>query len=260
MIPAASDILPVLATAAGGAAASLALGIYGALHPSSTMWGPVISRGNAAVPSVALTFDDGPLPGTTDRILDTLGESGVRAAFFIIGRRAREWPDLVRRMHDDGHLVSNHTFDHSHIGLSGLYRYWQTQLNQTDDIVKQIIGRRPAIFRPPMGWKHWHVINAAADAGHRMVAWSRAAHDGRATSSNNILRRLLTGAKGGDVMLLHDGNDPHLKPQDRAGTREAVKPLIHGLRQRGLSLSRLDELLAIPAYQSSPPPGGAAGG
>jgi peptidoglycan/xylan/chitin deacetylase (PgdA/CDA1 family) len=254
-----ADIAPVLATAAAGAAVFFTSGAYGLVSPASRMWGPVISRGDTASQNVALTFDDGPLPGTTERILDDLGKADVRAAFFVIGRHAREHPDLVRRMDAEGHLVGNHTFDHLHTGLFGRYRYWLDEIRRADDLIEQIIGVRPAVFRPPMGYKHWHLMNAAADAGHSVVTWSRRARDVHPVAASVILDRLLAPAQGGDILLLHDGNDPCLKPADRTGTREAVRPLIDGLRRRGLEPERLDELLRVPPYQSprtttTPPP------
>lgn len=243
-----ADIFPVLATGLAGAAAFFSAGAVGLARPASTMWGPVMSRGPVNASAVALTFDDGPLPGSTDRALDALGELGARATFFVIGRCARQWPQLVRRIHAEGHLVGNHSFDHHLFGLLGRYHYWTGQLRQADDAIAQAVGRRPAMFRPPMGYKHWHVMNAAADAGHRVVTWSRRALDGVAVDAEPILSRLVAPARAGDVMLLHDGNNPHLKPQGRAGTVAAVRPLVEGLRQRGLTPVRLDELLGIPAY------------
>lgn len=243
-----NDILPVLATSLAGATAFFALGTYGAARPASTMWGPVISRGSPDTNAVALTFDDGPLPGATDRVLDALGEAGVRAAFFVIGRCARRYPGLVARMNAEGHLVANHSFDHHLLGLTGRHRYWADEIRRGDDAIAEIIGKRPAIFRPPMGIKHWHLMNAAADAERHVVTWSRRAFDGVAVESPRILARLVDPARAGDVMLLHDGNNPHLKPQDRAGTVAAVRPLIAGLKARGLTPLRLDELLGLPAY------------
>lgn len=250
---AAENMLPVFATALAGAAAFFAAGAYGAAHPASRMWGPVISRGDTSSSNVALTFDDGPLPGTTDRILDDLRNAGIRAAFFVIGRHVREHPDLVRRIHAEGHLVGNHTFDHLHTGLFGRYRYWINELRRADDAIEETIGVRPAVFRPPMGIKHWHVMNAAADAGHSVVTWSRRARDVQPIPVETVLDRLLKPARGGDVMLMHDGNDPCLRPQNRSATRDAVRPLIDGLRARGLSPVRLDELLGIAPYQPARP-------
>src|SRR3954449_9895358 len=120
-----ADMLHVLATGAIGAAAFFSIGAYGLVNPASRMWGPVISRGRRDDALVALTFDDGPLPGSTDRILDILAATNTRAAFFVIGAHTERCPDLVRRIHDEGHLVGNHTQDHLHTGLFGRDRYWR---------------------------------------------------------------------------------------------------------------------------------------
>ena len=251
-----ADILPVVATGLAGAAAFFSLGTYGATSPASTMWGPVIARGRADTRSAALTFDDGPLPGATDRVLDALGEACVPAAFFVIGRCVERWPDLVRRMHAEGHLVANHSYDHHPFGLVGRERYWLGDIRRADDAIERVIGVRPTMFRPPMGLKHWHLMNAAADLGHHVVTWSQRAMDSKPMDPAAIVDRLVSPGRAGDVMLLHDGVNPHLKPQDRAGTVAAVRPLIAGLKARGLTPVRLDELLALPAYIT---PAGEAG-
>jgi peptidoglycan/xylan/chitin deacetylase (PgdA/CDA1 family) len=252
--PLPADIFPVLATGVAGAAAFFSAGAYGLVNPASRMWGPVISRGDVGDSSqrIALTFDDGPLPGSTDVILGALTAMNVRATFFVIGAHVRRWPDLVRRMHDEGHVVGNHTFNHSHMGLFGRDGYWLDEIRRADDAIERVIGRRPALFRPPMGYKHWHVMNMAADTGHSVVTWSRRAWDVKPTGAPLILQRLVEPSRGGDILLLHDGNDPCLRPSDRAGTRDAVRPLIEGLRQRGLEPVRLDEMIRRPAYQDSP--------
>jgi peptidoglycan/xylan/chitin deacetylase (PgdA/CDA1 family) len=247
---AATDILPVVSTALAGAAAFFSTGAYGLMKADSRMWGPVVSRGDPAGGAVALTFDDGPLPGSTDRILETLHQVDARATFFVIGRYVKQFPDLVRRIHAEGHLVANHTHEHLHTGLFGRYRYWFRELKRCDDAIEEIIGVRPALFRPPMGYKHWHLTNAAADLGHRVVTWSRRALDVKARPVEYILERLLEPARGGDVMVLHDGHDPCLAPQDRRGTIDSVRPLVEGLRRRGLEPARLDVLLRIRAYHA----------
>lgn len=245
----ATDLLPTLLTTAGASTLFLMAGTYGMLAPASRMWGPVISRATGNKPRISLTFDDGPLPGVTDHILDVLGEFEVRVAFFVIGRHAQRWPDLVKRIHDEGHVVANHSWDHHHLGLCGLYRYWELQIGQTDDCIEHIIGQRPALFRPPMGYKHWHVMNAAADSGHAVITWSRRARDVWDSSPNIILPRLAL-ANAGDVLLMHDGNNPWMRSQDRSAAPQAVRELITRLRRRGLELTRLDELLKLQAYQA----------
>ena len=241
------DIFVLTWPAATCAAAVGGLLTHGTFAPRSTFWGPVISRAPGET-GVALTFDDGPTPGSTDRILDTLGELNVRAAFFVVGRNVRRWPKLVERMHAEGHLVGNHTLDHSHYGLFRRDGYWTRQVAETDEAVRQVIGVRPATFRPPMGIKTAHSARAAAAAGHTVVTWTRRAFDGVRTSSEKIVARLGPTAEGGDILLLHDGVEPNAT-RDPSATVEAIRPLVERLRARGMNPRPLDEMLGVSAYQ-----------
>jgi peptidoglycan/xylan/chitin deacetylase (PgdA/CDA1 family) len=210
---------------------------------------------------VALTFDDGPTPGTSDAVLDLLGEMNVKAAFFVVGVNARQHPELLRRIHDEGHLIGNHTLDHSHYTVFGRLKYWKNQIRAADDVVESAVGIRPALFRPPMGVRTWHTARAARELGHTVVTWSRRGVDGFPTRSERIVKRL-SSATGGEILLLHDGVEPHSPYRDRTATVAALRPLIDQLRLRGLTPVRLDELIGVPAYQSpvgvaapaSPPP------
>jgi peptidoglycan/xylan/chitin deacetylase (PgdA/CDA1 family) len=229
--------------------ALLGVSAYGTFAPASQVWGSVISRGPAgAGPAVALTFDDGPTPGATDAILDELRDLGVVAAFFVIGCNAARSPELVGRMHAEGHVIGNHTYDHSHYGLMRRGRYWRRQLDATDAVIEGIVGRRPALFRPPMGIKTPHVMAAARRSGHAVVTWNRRAMDGVMTDTPHILRRLLGPSRPGDILMLHDGLEPHARRRDPAATVAAVRPLVAGLRAKGLEIRRLDHLLRLPAH------------
>ena len=243
------------AVGCGVACASALAGAFahGTFVPSSRLWGRVISRGPDTRGAVALTFDDGPTPGGTDRVLDALGETRVRAAFFVIGRNALRWPGLVARMHAEGHVVANHTLDHAHFGLFRRQAYWRRQIDETDAIVRDIIGVRPALFRPPVGIKTWRTMRVAASSGHRVVTWSRRAFDGLGTSAGGIIARLGHGSRAGDILLLHDGAEPLSQGRDRSATVAAIRPLVEGLRSRGLEPVRLDELLGIDAYHAAAP-------
>jgi peptidoglycan/xylan/chitin deacetylase (PgdA/CDA1 family) len=227
---------------------------YGTFVPSSQLWGRTILRAPPAAeaggsPSVALTFDDGPTDGPTDRVLDLLGGAGVKAAFFVIGQNCRRCPRLLRRIHDEGHLVANHTWDHSHASWRGLRRYWDDQLTRTGDAIAEVVGRRPAIFRPPMGIKTAFTLAAARAAGCATVGWTRRARDGGPTTATAILGRLLGRATAGDILLLHDGAEPNRPDRDPEPTLAALPALLDGLKARGLGAARLDELLGLPGYQ-----------
>lgn len=233
----------VTLAAAGGVLAN------GTFNPRSNFWGPVLSRARRSdVRGVALTFDDGPTPGATELVLDTLGELGVKAAFFVVGRNVEKHPKLVERMHGEGHVVGNHSHDHSHLGLFGRGGYWRAQVARADETIRGIIGRRPAMFRPPMGQKTAHIAKAAAGAGHTVVTWTRRAFDGVGASPARIVRRL-AASQPGDVLLMHDGLEPNAIRRDPAATVAAVRPLIEQLRARGLEPLPLDDFLQVAAYQ-----------
>jgi peptidoglycan/xylan/chitin deacetylase (PgdA/CDA1 family) len=218
------------------------------LSPRNQCWGRVHARGPASQSRYALTFDDGPTRGSTDQILDALRDLRAPAAFFVVGVNARRCPDLLLRMRDEGHLIANHTLDHDHFSIFRRRRYWDRQIGETDRVIEEVTGLKPAMFRPPMGFKTPHSMRAARRRGHAVITWSRRAVDGVVTTQQKILDRLVPRTTAGDILLLHDGLEPHALRRDPAATVAALKPLVSRLRDRGLEPARLDELLNLPAY------------
>ena len=233
----------------GGGVAAVACGglAYVTFAPACPLWGPQVIHGSREPPPrVTLTFDDGPFPGATDQVLDILGALNVKATFFVIGRRVAEHPQLVRRMHAEGHLLANHSFDHWGWAFVRGARYWQDQLARTDAAIQQAAGVRPRLFRPPLGMKT-PLINRAAAPGHLIVGWTRRGFDGIHTTPARIIERLVPRSRAGDILLLHDGVSPQSR-RDPAVTVQALRPVIEGLRARDLQLVRLDELTEVHAY------------
>lgn len=225
------------------AAATAGVLAYGTFAPRSSLFGPVISRGRSS-DAVALTFDDGPCPGATEAILDILARERIHATFFVIGRYAAQHRSLCARMHAEGHLLANHTFDHSRIGMFKGRRYWLDQIQRTSDVINDVTGAPPAFFRPPMGFKAPPVMRAAQHAGCRVVTWTRRALDGVRTPPESIVRRLAQ-ARPGEILMLHDGRDPaSRRPFD--ATIQALPQVIAALRQRNIQMHRLDQLLNPP--------------
>lgn len=245
-----------LISATAGAAV-LGIAAYGTFVPHSQLWGRVILRGDPAANAVALTFDDGPTPGPTERVLDILADAGVRATFFVVGINCRKAPDLVRRIHAEGHLISNHTMCHSHHSSWRMQWYWDRELRQTNDTIADIIGVTPAMFRPPMGIKQYHTMRAARKLNQAVIGWTRKARDGVATTRDAILERLVEPTSPGDILLLHDGIEPNNPRRDPQPTIDALPTLIARLKDRGFTMRRLDELLNLPGYRQSPSPGAA---
>jgi peptidoglycan/xylan/chitin deacetylase (PgdA/CDA1 family) len=185
---------PGLEIALGGiglAAASVAgVASWATFSPGSSFWIPVICRGPAESRRVALTFDDGPWPGSTESILDTLAATRVSAAFFVIGRNAAARPDLLERICAEGHLLGNHSYDHDHFGITRSRAYWLDQLDRTDQLIASTARGSPTLFRPPMGFNSRHMAAALRARGHRTIAWSRRAFDGVNTTPERITARL----------------------------------------------------------------------
>ena len=158
---------PWITTIAPAAVLGTAVGFYGIIRPRARIWGPVVSRskrrpGDNGPPRVALTFDDGPTPQSTPAVLDALDHAGAKATFFVVGQNVRAHPRLLADTHAAGHLIANHTQTHPRMGLWGLRRYWRRELDACDDAIFDVIGQRPAFFRPPMGLKHWHLLKEVA--------------------------------------------------------------------------------------------------
>lgn len=195
--------------AAGGIAANhLLLTVLGLL-PRSTQLGPNWIRlppQAAARSELALTFDDGPDPLVTPRVLDLLGAAGVRASFFCIGERAARHPDLCREMVLRGHGVENHTQHHRH-GFSLLGpRRLAREIRSAQETLTAITGQAPCFFRAPAGLRNPLLEPVLSRLGLRLATWTRRGFDTRARDPDRVTGRLTRGLAAGDILLLHDGN------------------------------------------------------
>lgn len=224
--------------AAGVAAAALAA--HGTWHRNSWLFGPVVNRLPAGSDAVSITFDDGPNPDATPRILDTLREEGVRATFFVLGRHADQWPDLVRRMADEGHQLGNHGYWHRKLHRR-TPAYVRDDLRRgTAAIERASGGVRPRVFRAPHGFRNPWVTPIASSLGQRTIGWSLGVWDSARPGAEEIARRALAGLHAGSILLLHDG-DGYDPQGDRLQTAAALPVILRGLRERGLHFTTLPE-------------------
>ncbi len=169
---------------------------------------------------VALTFDDGPNPDATPRILDALAAADARATFFILGRHAERWPALVRRVHAEGHAIGNHGYYHRKLHFKSP-AYVRDDLTRGADAIAHACGERPALFRAPHGFRSPWVNAVARSLGERVVGWTLGVWDSDRPGADAIARRTLDGARPGVILLLHDG-DGYDADGDRRQTAEAV--------------------------------------
>jgi peptidoglycan/xylan/chitin deacetylase (PgdA/CDA1 family) len=180
--------------------------MVGVLFPATEVYAPCLSR----VPGqrVALTFDDGPHPVTTRRVLLLLAEHDQRATFFVIGRKVEAYPDVVREIADRGHAIGVHGFDHDWLHAFKLPQQVEADIRKSQDAVRRASGVTPTLFRPPLGLLSPFTAEGARRAGVHIVGWSFRLFDGlpgRPTS--HVLRSVERRLRAGDVVLLHDASE-----------------------------------------------------
>ncbi len=202
---------------------------------------------------VAITFDDGPDPEWTPQILDILKAKNVQAAFFVVGAQAERYPDLVRRMLDEGHEVGVHTYFHPDLSRVSSGRL-ALELNATQHLLEGLLQRSTVLFRPPYnvdsrpGLAEEVVpLLQAQDLGYITVAQSIDTKDWDQPGVEEILARVKAGREDGNTLLMHDAGG------DRSQTVESLPLIIDWLRARGDGVVPLATLLGASPQDVMPP-------
>ncbi|MDD5476620.1 MAG: polysaccharide deacetylase family protein [Candidatus Omnitrophica bacterium] len=195
--------------------------------------------------AVALTFDDGPSPVWTPKILDVLKEARVKATFFMLGMHVQRYPDVARRVAEEGHEIGNHTYDHH-----GVFYYKPEELNRevgdAEKIIKSITGVKTKYFRPPKAWLTRKEKEQLKGMGYETVLWSLNSKDWVTFDDRYIVKYILRHVRPGDILLFHDSGGV-FKPEGgkRKETVKAVSRLIEKLRERGYRFVTISELLKL---------------
>jgi peptidoglycan/xylan/chitin deacetylase (PgdA/CDA1 family) len=195
---------------------------------------------------VALTFDDGPDPEWTPKILDTLRRYRVKATFFMIGKRMEQYPELVRRVVLEGHAIGNHTYTHPRNIEEDTRTRIAWELEQCERVIERITGSRTRLFRPPRGRLDATVFAIAEDEGYRVILWSICADRHDAPTPPLMEKRVLARIAPGGIILSHDGTGS-IRKKDT----EAAPLIIAALLKRGYRFVTIPELLEA-AGKSTP--------
>jgi peptidoglycan/xylan/chitin deacetylase (PgdA/CDA1 family) len=175
----------------------------------------------------------------TPALLDELKRQGAQATFFVVGAVLAVQPELARRMVAEGHVVANHSWQHSYMQSFRLHRWQTDELIRAERAIETATGRASTrLYRAPVGIKTGDLARAADDLGLKVVAWSVHSRDTLDPDPQAVARRVLKRVQGGDIVLLHDGG--------RKQCVEAVRLILAGLRERGLKCVTLTELLGPP--------------
>lgn len=204
----------------------------------SQVLGKTVWHGDGNSPAVALTFDDGPSPDTLE-ILDALRHENVKATFFLIGRKVEEYPEIARKIVEDGHELGNHSYSHPIYLFCSDDRTFR-ELQRTQQCIKETTGVEPRIARPPCGVRTPEYFSASRELHLKTIQWSDAGFDWRNISPQRIAQNILKTVGNGSIILLHDGDETG--KDNRTRTAEAIPILLNGLRERGLKVAPLAEI------------------
>jgi len=248
---------PWIMAAPAVAAAAAGLTAYGAAHPRAQLFGPTTCR-TASPRKLSITFDDGPNPAMTPRLLDLLDRYNARATFFLIGRYAQECPDLVRETAARGHLIGNHTQTHPNLFTLSPAQT-REELRRCQDAISATLHATPNWFRPPWGLRSPWLASITREFDLRTALWTLIPGDWRPPSSQWLIERMNPIAshaasaapdsghvRTGDILCLHDGGH-RAQGADRTPTLAALEYWLPRWRDLGLEFATIEQAVRTPA-------------
>lgn len=228
--------------------ALLALGSYvtyatlGVLVPQLEMYGDIVWRAEPGRRAVALTFDDGPHPETTRKILEILAHGGHHATFFVVGQKVEQHPDVVRELCEAGHDVALHGYEHDRLYCLKPPRWVEQDIRRSQLAIERACGRTPTLLRPPVGYASHRTTLGARRAGVTLVAWSARGIDGLGeTDPARVARRIEKRLQDGAIVMLHDASE---RDDFEPASVQALPRILRTLEQQGLRGVTVAELLA----------------
>lgn len=230
---------------------------YACSWQTSQVLGPALVKGPATGNRIALTFDDGPLQPYTEQILDILQKYGVQATFFVCGRNVEQHPDILRRIHSEGHTIGNHTWSHPYLYFLSREKTAE-EIDRTQEIIRKITGQVPRLFRPPYGGRWFGLYSLLREREMQLIQWSVTTFDWK-FDRDGVLACVHAGLRPGAVILLHDGrqapggylqrllsrNAPSINrepsPTVASGTVEALPAILDHARAAGFEFVSVED-------------------
>lgn len=208
-----------------------------------------VYHGDRSAKTVALTFDDGPCRGSTEALLDALGELGVPGTFFCVGENVSMNPSIVERLDRDGHVVGSHSQRHSR--GAGLSLRDTAHILEAERRIADVLGRRPALYRPPWGWLTPWEGRRLERLGYTVVGWDVYTLDWQIPEPDPevVARDALADTLPGSIYCFHDAF-PLTEVWEKSVTVEAVRRLVPAAREQGFEFVTVDRLLGVDAYHA----------
>ncbi len=213
------------------------------MSPYSQVFGKFPYKARTSKKQIALTFDDGPNEPYTSQLLDYLDAQGVKATFFQVGKCVERFPEVTKRIASNGHLVGNHSLSHSFPKYFTEHSF-ENEINQSQRIFKNVLGKSPVLFRPPWLWRYPKLFKTLKAHNLQPVSGQFCSNlEVFQPSAQRIAKATVAKAKPGAFIIFHDGFDA--KGGNRGQTVEAVKLVVKALRQQGYEFVTADKLLGI---------------
>ena len=195
---------------------------------------------------VALTFDDGPDPNITPLVLDILKKCNVRATFFVVGKNVVKYPEVLRRAFKEGHQIANHSFNHNYKMFSLPSKILRDSMS-TNELIFQVIKKRPLFFRPPFGLKTYWGARILNKNGFKIVTWNNMTTDYLNKRPAKLVHKIVLNTKKGGIIVLHDGSEG-LSVKNRSNLVESLENIIQALKAQGFQFIRLDTMFNEDGY------------
>jgi len=211
------------------------------MWPTSQLYGSTFVGRGPASRLLALTYDDGPNDPYTWRLMEVLERHGVKATFFLLGRFVQQKPEIARALAAAGHAIGSHTWDHPNLIFTSSAEV-SRQLRQTQQAIFDATGVQPSLFRPPFGGRRPASLRMARALGLQPVMWNVTCYDWKAGSADEIVRHAERRIRGGDVILLHDG-EYHRIGVDRSRSVEATDRILTRYRAEGYEFVTVPEMI-----------------
>lgn len=199
----------------------------------------MVYMGNPNSKKVALTFDDGPEDVYTPQILDILKEKDVKATFFVLGQNVKAYPELLQQIHQEGHSIGNHTWDHAKLPTLTEAQLIENVQSTTEEI-ERITGVKTDLFRPPYGFIKDEQVEMLNNLGYRSIMWTIDTNDWSGASADEIMSRVNRNVLPGGIVLQHNFR----VPGQLDGTIEALPQIIDQLRAQGYEFVTVETLLS----------------
>ena len=224
----------------------ISVGVWIAFNPSIPIYSDS-SGPETEEKLIALTFDDGPHPSTTLSIIKTLHDANVKATFFVVGKNVRAHPEIVKKLHAQGHLIGNHSGQHTYSMLPRTNKTVLRDINETNEIIASVIGQTPTFYRPPFGFRTPWSARLIRKAGYKIVTWNDMTTDYWGLATDKLVTNILKQARPGGIIVMHDGAEG--LAHGTSHVTQALPTILTELQRQGYRFVLLDELFGVPGYR-----------